>query len=197
MMNEEGHIFYDVKRNQVMDVAGVGYSGSDNLGNSILVQVFYQKCKDTMSDEEKPFRVSVELNVADGVDQGEQGLNGCGEYTEDKRLNGTWIVATFKGKEVVAVSGNKIPVVGFDTEKNSISANMGCNGMGGNYEIMDNKMFISPNFMSTQMYCEGLMALEKDFSSSFAGKTVTIQFKEKILVLFDMEGKELLTLKRK
>lgn len=41
-----------------------------------------------------------------------------------------------------------------------ISASAGCNGMGGTWRAKDGKLITGP-FMSTQMYCDGLMEQER------------------------------------
>lgn len=197
LVNQEGHRFTNVQRNPIMDVAGMSYSGTDNLGNSIKVDVFYQKCRDTMEEKVWPFRVSVELNVTDGEEAGENGIRGCGDYIEDRRLTGKWVLKTLKGKAITPLDKKGTPTVEFDTDKNTINSNMGCNGMGGSYEMMENTMYVSANFMSTMMFCKGVMELEKEFSSALAGKTLKVQFIEKSLVFTDLAGKEVITLKRK
>jgi heat shock protein HslJ len=41
-----------------------------------------------------------------------------------------------------------------------ISASVGCNGMGGEWQAKNGKLITGP-FMSTQMYCDGLMEQER------------------------------------
>lgn len=197
LVNQDGYRFRNIERHEIMDVGGVSYSGSDSYGNSIRVQVTYQQCRDTMEDKIWPCRVSVELNATDGEEMGENGIRGCGEFHEDKRMEGDWMVDTLNGSPVIAVNENKIPTVSFDIEKNRISANMGCNGIGGGYNLMEDKIYIDKNFMSTQMYCEGVMELENSFSKLVVGKTFKMSFIDKQMILTNLEGKEVVVLKRK
>jgi heat shock protein HslJ len=150
-----------------------------------------------MMEKVWPYRVRVELTVASGAEMSENAIEGCGEFYEDERLDGTWFLVSFKGQELPTVKKDKSPIISFNTEKNLMNANMGCNGIGGAYELMENTMYFNSNFMSTQMYCEGLMGLEKDFSKAIAGKTFKYSFLGKNVVFSTMDGVDVLILKHK
>lgn len=47
-----------------------------------------------------------------------------------------------------------------------ISATVGCNGMGGAWQAKDGKLITGP-FMSTMMFCDGLMEQESAVSQTF------------------------------
>jgi heat shock protein HslJ len=70
----------------------------------------------------------------------------------------------------VSIDGQK-PVSGkawlnIDTDR--IGATVGCNGMGGSVKIEPGRLITGP-FMSTQMYCEGLMEQESAVSQLLSG----------------------------
>lgn len=50
-----------------------------------------------------------------------------------------------------------------------ISASAGCNGLGGEYTIKDGRLMTGP-FMSTMMYCDGLMEQERALSQLLEAK---------------------------
>jgi heat shock protein HslJ len=197
MLNQEGYTFFDIQRNPIFDLAGMAYSGSDSHGNKISVQVFKQDCKDVVMQKTWPFKVEVQLEVSDGQEPGENGLSGFGEYIEDKRLNGIWYVQTFNGKEITVFNSEKPPVLQFDTQKNTIAANLGCNAMIGSYELMENRIYFSDKFNGTLIYCEGIVDLENSFSKAVSGKSVRYTFRNNRLILTSLNGEEFVTLTHK
>ncbi len=70
----------------------------------------------------------------------------------------------------VSIDG-KAPVSGkawLNVEGDRISATVGCNGMGGSVKIEPDRLITGP-FMSTMMYCEGLMEQESAVSQLLSG----------------------------
>lgn len=190
-INIKGAIIYkNVQINPIMDVAGIRYSAVSENGDRITVQVFKEKCDDSMADKVWTYRTSVALN--NGAN--ESGFTGCGEFIGDQRLNATWLIQSYKGNPVPVFNTNKKPVVTFNTQQNRVNGNMGCNGIGGGYELMENKIYFDSNFMSTQMYCEEVMELEKDFTELISGKTLKYSFVENSLVFTNLEGVVVMTL---
>ena len=182
-------VFKNVQINPIMDIAGVGYSGTDKTGNTITVQAIKKDCSDTMADKTWPFQVSVTMAVA----QEENGLKGCGEYVADERLAGIWYLKTLNGKKVKVKNENKKPQMELVLNSNKVSANMGCNGIGGGFSLMNNTLYFDENFMSTQMYCEGVMELETEFTKSLVSKSLKYTFENHNLVLTDYSGKVVMT----
>ena len=188
----EPMVFSLERTTHIMDVSGIGYIGKNEKGEQVMVQVLQEKCEDTMADKQLPFSVDVSIASVSNL-----GQRGCGEFIEDERLGKTWYLETFKGKTVSKVDSGSRPLMKFDRKKNRLNANMGCNGIGGGYEVMEDRIFFSKGFMSTQMYCEGVMALERDFTSMIAGKTFIYSFKGQTLIFKDLNGVELITLRSK
>ena len=179
-------IFKNVKSNPIMDITGMGYHAVDSNGQTIRVQVIKDRCTDTMDDTINPF--SVDVMITSGT---EQGLAGCGIYELDERLGNTWYMLSFRGLPIEAVNAGKRPIIAFDLDTKRVNANMGCNGIGGSYEVMENHIYFDSNFMATQMYCEGAMELEKSFTELISGKTVIYNIKNEKLVFTNLEGVEL------
>lgn len=185
-MNTEGElVFTEVRMDRIMDVAGLAYSGKNDKGETIRVQILKDKCSDTMSDKEWPFSVSVNI-VTDGkvLD-----LKGCGEYILDARLVDKWYLKELDEKEITAQNPDKKPMIQFDTQKDRVQANMGCNGIGGAFEVMENTIYFDDKFMSTQMYCEGVMELESQFTKLFMGKSLKYHFEKDELVFTNLDKK--------
>jgi len=176
----------------IMDVAGIGYLGKTKNGEAVTVQVLKEKCEDTMANKEFPFSVDVTVGNMNNL-----GQRGCGEFIEDERLKKEWFLETFKGQAIKKVDMGSRPVLKFNTKKNQLNANMGCNGIGGGYLVMEDRIFFNPGFMSTQMFCEGKMELEKDFTKMIAGKTFVYSFKGQTLIFKNLNGVEMMTLRNK
>ncbi len=186
-------VFTNVKRNVIMDVAGMGYHATDTQGHQISLEVFKEDCMD-VNDQKHTFKCDVSFTMKNHENESQITSSGCGDYLGDERLNKNWHVVKFKGEPVSVMNSSKVPVVGFKTKKAEVNANMGCNGIGGRYSLMENSMFFSPNFMSTQMYCEGAMELERDFTKSVSGKTLQYLFRNDQLIFKTMDGVEILIL---
>ena len=62
-----------------------------------------------------------------------------------------------------------------------ISATAGCNGLGGEWSTMDGHLITGP-FMSTQMYCDGLMEQERALSALFESKPAFVLRGERLVL---------------
>ncbi len=180
----------------VMDVAGVAYYAEDENGNKIHVQVFKEDCRDTMADKTWLARVEVRVETgATNSEREESSFSGCGNFMDD-RLTGTWLLKSLKGKKIKVNKGDsKVPQVMFTNGKD-VGANMGCNGIGGAYELWNNTLYFGKDFMSTLMLCEGKMALEKEFSKQIIGKALKYAFVGDELIFSDFDNKVIMTLRK-
>ena len=146
-INQPGKAVYkELKVTPIMDLIGMTYSASDANGNNIYVQVFKEDCRDIMEDKTWPARV--ELSVETGnipTNRMETSLLGCGKFM-DERLNGTWFLKSLNGKKIKVK--DKMPQVIFNDKERSVSANMGCNGMGGSYELWNSTVYFNENYFS-------------------------------------------------
>lgn len=89
--------------------------------------------------------------------------------------NTNWKIARIDGKAPAS------PRAALRFLPGRISATAGCNGLGGDWRIEDGKLVGGP-FVSTMMYCEGLMDQERALSDLLAG-TPTLDLKGNRLVL--------------
>ncbi|MBB4612008.1 META domain-containing protein [Novosphingobium taihuense] len=78
-------------------------------------------------------------------------LAGCATApTESAGLAGTrWIITRVDGAAPAAPSRASLK---FEDER--LSANVGCNGIGGDYRVEGNRLIAGP-LMATRMFCEG------------------------------------------
>ena len=188
----ETMVFKLNKTTQIMDVPGVSYIGKNEKGEQVVVQVLKERCDDSMADIQSPF--SVDVTVANIPNLG---LRGCGAFVEDERLSWKWYVETIKGKEIPKEAVATRPYLKFDVRKNHLNANMGCNGVGGGYELMADRISFNKAFMSTQMFCDGIMELEREFNTIVQGNTLVYSFKGRTLIFKDMNGVVMMTLRTK
>ena len=73
-----------------------------------------------------------------------------------------WRFTAIDGTAPVAVK----PSLEFHTDR--IGANVGCNGMGGDWRIERGRLIAGP-FVSTQMWCDGVMEQERAVATLLAG----------------------------
>ena len=193
--DQEKLVFSNIKRHAIMDVAGIGYHATDVHGHQISLEVFKEECI-VAQGKKHSFRCDVSFTMENLENEKEINISGCGDYLGDERLNSNWQILKFKGSPISIIDSNRVPLIEFNTINAQINANMGCNGIGGIYILMENSMYFSPNFMSTQMYCEGAMQLEQDFTEAVSGKTLKYFFRNDQLILKSMDGDEILILKQ-
>ncbi len=79
-------------------------------------------------------------------------------------LSGTkWAFTSIDGARPVSVKAS------LNFERDRLGANVGCNGMGGEWRIEQNRI-IAEQLIGTQMYCEGLMEQEGAVAALLSGK---------------------------
>ena len=181
----------------IMDVAGIAYTAYNDQGNKIQVKIFKEKCEDAVAKKTWPARVEVSLETGkSAADKMETNLNGCGTF-KDERLSGTWFLKSLNGNKIKSKeSDEKRPQVVFDDHLGSVSANMGCNGMGGSYDLWSNAIYFNKNFMSTLMFCENSMELENEFTKSIAGKGFKYAFVGEEIIFSDFANNIIMKLRK-
>ena len=80
------------------------------------------------------------------------------------KLSGTkWAFTSIDGARPISAKAS----LSFETDR--LSANVGCNGMGGEWRIEQGRI-IADQLIATQMYCEGLMEQESAVAALLGGK---------------------------
>jgi len=92
-------------------------------------------------------------------------MSGCATVPPaEADLDGTrWTIVSIDG------AAPKSPKAAVEFAPDRISATAGCNGLGGSWEAKDGKLITGP-FVSTMMFCEGLMEDERALSQLFNAK---------------------------
>jgi heat shock protein HslJ len=182
--------FSHSKPQNMEDKVGLVYSGKNEKGETIRVEIVKEKCQDTMADKEFDCQVKVFFSSNQMI-----GEPGCGEFVEDPRLQKKWILETMNGHPIAELKNGKIPYIQFDPKRNQMGADMGCNGISGGYTLLGNHIFFSSGLARTLMYCEGVMDLEEQFAKMVTGKTVVYSFKGNRLFFHTKENIQLASFK--
>lgn len=74
-----------------------------------------------------------------------------------------WTIVTIDGSAPIS------PRAAVEFLPDRISATAGCNGLGGSWSTMDGRLVTGP-FISTMMYCDGLMEQERALGALFESK---------------------------
>lgn len=87
----------------------------------------------------------------------------CAQPPGTQLIGSKWTIARIDGAPAVSDRAQ----MEFLPER--ISATVGCNGMGGAWKAKGNRLVTGP-FVSTQMYCDGLMDQESALNALFGAK---------------------------
>lgn len=68
-------------------------------------------------------------------------------------LAGYWALKTMEGEAAEEAFKGSIPSLSFDTEKNTISGNSGCNTFTGGYTLDEKNIFSAPRLAATMRMC--------------------------------------------
>lgn len=117
---------------------------------------------------------------------------GCASNKDSVNLNNThWILEEFEGTQVNDLKLSRVPEFIFK-ENEKFSGNDGCNGIGGKYNYVNNKLEFS-EVMGTKMYCEE--HFDRKYNSALQLSTSTKQTKD--FLLFYKEDVVILKFKKK
>lgn len=119
---------------------GTIYKAQTSSG-PLEVRLLRQPCEDTMSGKKSPYTVTVHYKG--------QEYSGCGNYLSDARLEGTWVLQQFRGKEVAV---ERVPFLSFSLSESRVSGNAGCNRISGSMEARGNKLYFGA-IAATRMAC--------------------------------------------
>lgn len=80
--------------------------------------------------------------------------------SSDELTGTSWHLETLDGQSA------KSPMAGLSFAADRISATAGCNGVGGAWKLAGDRI-VADRFISTMMYCEGLMEQERALTQLF------------------------------
>lgn len=122
---------------------------------TLTVQIILQECADPMSGEKADFKVTIDVKRT--TDANLKHYEGCGNYTPDFRLEGTWTLQNMNGAVPDTVNYPKgLPTLVFSIPENRFSGDAGCNRMMGKFSIRDpGELQFSPA-ATTLMFCPNM-----------------------------------------
>lgn len=131
----------------------VTYSAKDGL-YALDVRIIHQQCQDDMSG----FYFPTTLHVILTIDGQEYELNGCGEFTDQHRLNGFWELEKIGDTEMTTVT----PTLIVDLADGKIYGNAGCNRYFGSIGNVTTSTIHFTQAGSTKMACPE-MSIENQY----------------------------------
>lgn len=108
-------------------------------------------CSDTMSDRSYPYSVTVVYTSSSS--ESSRTLKGCGAYSLQEGLGGTWTLHRMDGRIMEASDyGRGLPTLTIDTHSFSFNGSTGCNSMSGNL-VVEPATFAFSKIRMTKALC--------------------------------------------
>ena len=110
---------------------------------------------------------------------------------EIQQLSGKYTITTLFSKPIEG----KLPFISFNDKIKEATGNGACNGFGGKYTLLGDKLQFGV-FRATEMYCdEPVMVTERAFFKALS-ETQKFDIKNNILTLYNIEGIAVLQAKK-
>jgi heat shock protein HslJ/uncharacterized membrane protein len=168
------------EENRAMDANVVMY-GAETDSATLVVEISQGVCKDTMADEERPFKVRVRYKTANDTEYTE--VVGCGNYLADPRLHNIWAMTDLNGKPLSQDDfANGIPRLELFTNEGRVLGFDGCNTFRGYFYVKDGYLNFGP-MATTLMACEDIMDIGAEIGKTLNQSRLAYQFDENELVL--------------
>lgn len=150
------------------DVNAISYRANTEKGN-LYVTIFKEKCTDSMSGLESPYKVRVSMKPGDSDEY--QDFMGCGRYIGNYRLNDIWALTEMDGEAVSARDfPNGVPTLDLQLKAGKVFGHAGCNRMNGKFTMGNQSLSFGP-LASTKMACPA-MQFENKFMAALSGNTL-------------------------
>lgn len=153
------------------DVNAISYRANTEKGN-LYVTIFKEKCTDSMSGLESPYKVRVTVKPGDSdvyVD-----YTGCGRYLGNYRLNDIWALTAMDGVEIAPSDfPNGVPTLDLQLKQGKVFGQAGCNRMNGTITAGDGSLTFGP-LASTKMACPA-MQFESKYLAALSGNTLNYE----------------------
>ena len=150
------------------DVNAISYRANTEKGN-LYVTIFKEKCTDSMSGLESPYKVRVSMKPGDSDEY--QDFMGCGRYIGNYRLNDIWALTEMDGEAVSARDfPNGVPTLDLQLKGGKVFGHAGCNRMNGKFTMGNQSLSFGP-LASTKMACPA-MQFENKFMAALSGNTL-------------------------
>lgn len=152
---------------------------------TLIATVSRRMCSDTMSDEQFPYKVIIDIKRI--ADDDYTIFNGCGRYVIDTRINDIWVLTHFRGRKLYADDFPKgLPILEFHLRDDKIIGSTGCNRINGTFEARGDKITIR-YIASTRMACPD-MTFEQELLTAISDRTVHYSIIDGRLILTDKDG---------
>lgn len=172
------------REDKAQDADVTRYFAQTDAG-TLSITVSRGLCSDTMSDEQFPYKVRVDVKRSKEIDY--TSFNGCGRYVMDSRINDIWVLTKFSGRTLYADDFPKgLPILEFHLRDNRVIGSTGCNQISGRFETRGDKLTIR-NLASTRMACPD-MAFEHELLTAITDKKVRYSIIDGRLILTDDSG---------
>lgn len=153
------------------DVNAISYRANTEKGN-LYVTIFKEKCMDSMSGLESPYKVTVSMKPGDSDEYEE--FTGCGRYLGNYRLNDIWALTEMDGESVAPGDfPNGVPTLDLQLKQGKVFGHSGCNRMNGKITMGDDSVTFGP-LTSTKMACPA-MQFETRYLAALSGNTLTYE----------------------
>lgn len=161
------------------------YRVTTELG-TMSIQIVQQECINTMSGDNKPYVVKIEIVL--GKTNQVTTFNGCGNYITDSRLHDIWVLEKLNGEAVCTTNFNKeLPNLEINSSTNQFMGFAGCNRMNGTI-FFEKGLLRFTNAIATRMAC-GENNKENEFLKALES-TTTYKLENRRLTLANPSGVE-------
>lgn len=165
------------------DVNAISYRANTEKGN-LYVTIFKEKCVDSMSGLESPYKVRVSIKAGDSDDY--QDFTGCGRYLGNYRLNDIWALTEMDGEPIAPEHfPNGVPTLDLQLKQGRVFGQAGCNRMNGKITMGNGTLTFGP-LASTKMACPA-MQFENKYLAALSGNSLNYELDG---LLLHLQGKE-------
>jgi heat shock protein HslJ len=170
---------------RAMDANVKTYRLTTSTGTAAIT-IEQQKCANTMSGQELPYTVRVEMTNNSNTSKT---FSGCGYYVIDARLHDIWVLEKMNGENVsLNKFAKQLPNIGINSNNGTFTGYTGCNRMNGTV-FFEKGLLRFTNITTTEMAC-GPQNRESELLHSLQSST-TYQVANMRLTLTNPSGIEL------
>ena len=116
-----------------------------------FITIEQQKCANTMSGQELPYTVRVEMTNNSNISKT---FSGCGYYVIDARLHDIWVLEKMNGENVsLNKFAKQLPYIEINSTDGTFIGYAGCNRMNGKL-FFEKGLLRFTNITTTEMACD-------------------------------------------
>ncbi|MGL2993718.1 META domain-containing protein [Flavobacterium sp. TSSA_36] len=135
---------------RAMDANVKSYRLTTSTGTTAIT-IEQQKCTNTMSGQELPYTVRIEMTNNSTTSKT---FSGCGYYVIDARLHDIWVLEKMNGENVsLNKFAKQLPYIEINSTNGTFMGYAGCNRMNGKL-FFEKGLLRFTNISTTEMACE-------------------------------------------